>query len=93
MPFSIWVQLDGQDKEVACRLQAPRVGDSTLTASMSRREEPDRSAIAADALALAEEAEAEAVEAEAIAAAARAKARAIRLRSARQQAAGGDAAR
>jgi Mce-associated membrane protein len=44
------------------------------------KQDPDRSADAADALALAEEAEAEAVEAEATAAAARARARAIRLR-------------
>jgi Mce-associated membrane protein len=44
------------------------------------RQEPERSADAAEALALAEEAEAEAAEADAIAAAARARARAIRLR-------------
>jgi Mce-associated membrane protein len=44
------------------------------------KQDPDRSADAADALALAEEAEAEAAEAEATAAAARARARAIRLR-------------
>ena len=44
------------------------------------KQDPDRSADAADALSLAEEAEAEAAEAEAIAAAARARARAIRLR-------------
>ena len=44
------------------------------------KQDPDRSAGAADALALAEEAEAEAAEADAIAAAARARARAIRLR-------------
>jgi Mce-associated membrane protein len=44
------------------------------------KQDPDRSAGAADALALAEEAEAEAAEAEATAAAARARARAIRLR-------------
>ncbi|MDT5208470.1 MAG: Mce-associated rane protein, partial [Mycobacterium sp.] len=44
------------------------------------KQDPDRSADAADALALAEEAEAEAAEADAIAAAARARARAIRLR-------------
>jgi Mce-associated membrane protein len=44
------------------------------------KQDPDRSADAADALSLAEEAEAEAAEAEATAAAARARARAIRLR-------------
>jgi Mce-associated membrane protein len=44
------------------------------------KQDPDRSADAADALSLADEAEAEAAEAEAIAAAARARARAIRLR-------------
>jgi len=44
------------------------------------KQDPDRSADAADALALAEEADAEAAEAEATAAAARARARAIRLR-------------
>jgi Mce-associated membrane protein len=44
------------------------------------KQDPDRSADAADARSLAEEAEAEAAEAEAIAAAARARARAIRLR-------------
>jgi Mce-associated membrane protein len=44
------------------------------------KQDPDRSADAADALALAEEAEAEAAEADATAAAARARARAIRLR-------------
>jgi Mce-associated membrane protein len=44
------------------------------------RQEPERSADAAEALALAEEAEAEAAEADAIAAAAGARARAIRLR-------------
>jgi Mce-associated membrane protein len=44
------------------------------------KQDPDRSADAADALALAEEADAEAAEADAIAAAARARARAIRLR-------------
>jgi Mce-associated membrane protein len=44
------------------------------------KQDPDRSADAADALALAEEADAEAAEAEATAVAARARARAIRLR-------------
>ncbi|PXX06042.1 hypothetical protein [Mycolicibacterium moriokaense] len=44
------------------------------------KQDPDRSADAADALSLAEEAEAEAAEAEATAAAARARVRAIRLR-------------
>jgi Mce-associated membrane protein len=55
------------------------------------KQEPDRPADAADALALAEEAEAEAAEAEAVAAAARAKARAIRLRRAAAEAATVDA--
>jgi len=54
------------------------------------KQEPDRPAGVAEALALAEEAEAEAAEAEAIAAAARAKARAIRLRRQAAEAATAD---
>jgi Mce-associated membrane protein len=68
------------DREVAVpsfRRRASVIDDDHVD---QPKQDPDRSADAADALSLAEEAEAEAAEAEAIAAAARARARAIRLR-------------
>jgi Mce-associated membrane protein len=68
------------DREVAVpsfRRRASVIDDDHVD---QPKQDPDRSADAADALALAEEADAEAAEAEATAAAARARARAIRLR-------------
>jgi Mce-associated membrane protein len=73
-------QLHLKDREVAVpsfRRRASVIDDDHVD---QPKQDPDRSADAADALALAEEAEAEAAEADAIAAAARARARAIRLR-------------